>query len=299
MNVTANHTIHAAFAINSYQIGATAGAGGTITPSGTVAAVYGSDMEFAIAPNAGYRLADLLVDNLHVDSTTSYTFNNVTANHTIAASFALLNHLPSAFTLAEPADGDSIQLYTNPKPVTFKWHPSSDADVADTLEYTLSFPGTSIEDTTVRDTTVTLDIMEALTPNTVYHWTVRVTDGHATVAATDTFTFRTSTIVLAVKEKKGRIPTEYALYQNYPNPFNPSTTIEFDLPQESKVTLAVYNLLGQEVERVYSGEEMQMGVQTVVFNEDGLTTGVYFYRIVAEGVNGKTFTSVRRMLLVK
>ena len=88
-NVTADHTIAASFAINTYTITATAGAGGSISPAGAVSVNYGANATFAITPNSGYHIADVLVDGASVGAVGTYTFTNVTANHTIAASFAI------------------------------------------------------------------------------------------------------------------------------------------------------------------------------------------------------------------
>ena len=88
-NVTADHTIAASFAIDTFTITATAGANGTITPAGAVTVNYGADQTFTITPDAGYHVADVLVDGVSVGAVTSYTFTNVTADHTIAASFAI------------------------------------------------------------------------------------------------------------------------------------------------------------------------------------------------------------------
>jgi hypothetical protein len=94
------------------------------------------------------------------------------------------------------------------------------------------------------------------------------------------------------------------LYQNYPNPFNPSTTIQFDIAGDAFVTLKVYNVLGQEVTTLFDHEAMSEGTQEIQFNANGLATGVYFYRIVAEqidegGVTLGTFQTVKKMMLVK
>lgn len=94
------------------------------------------------------------------------------------------------------------------------------------------------------------------------------------------------------------VPREFALEQNYPNPFNPSTKINFSLAADSKVTLKVYDLLGQEVVTLVNGE-LAAGEQEVTFNAAGLNSGVYFYRINAEGANSKNFTSVKKMILTK
>ena len=97
-NVTANHTIAASFTVDIYTITATAGTGGSIAPSGAVTVGFGGSQAFAITPSTGYHVADVLVDGVSAGAVTSYTFNNVTANHTIAASFAT-----DVFTIAASA----------------------------------------------------------------------------------------------------------------------------------------------------------------------------------------------------
>jgi len=94
------------------------------------------------------------------------------------------------------------------------------------------------------------------------------------------------------------VPTEFALSQNYPNPFNPTTMIKFGIPVDSKVTLKVFDMLGQEVKEVFSGE-IKTGWHEIEFNATGLATGMYIYRIEAKGVNGQDFFSTKKMLLIK
>jgi hypothetical protein len=86
-NVTANHTISASFAARTYTITSSAGAGGTISPSGTVQVTSGSSQTFTITPNSGYSVSGVTVDGASAGAVTTYTFSNVTANHTIAAAF--------------------------------------------------------------------------------------------------------------------------------------------------------------------------------------------------------------------
>ncbi len=88
-SVTANHTIAASFAIDQNTITATAGPNGSITPSGSVSVDYGADQTFIISPNPHYHIVDVVVDGSSVGPVTSHTFSSVTANHTIAASFAI------------------------------------------------------------------------------------------------------------------------------------------------------------------------------------------------------------------
>jgi hypothetical protein len=91
-NVTANHTISASFVavVVNYTITASAGANGSISPSGAVIVVSGANQSFSITPNAGYNIADVLVDGGSVGTGGTYTFTNVTANHTISASFVII-----------------------------------------------------------------------------------------------------------------------------------------------------------------------------------------------------------------
>ncbi|MBK7368473.1 MAG: hypothetical protein IPJ04_11325, partial [Candidatus Eisenbacteria bacterium] len=88
-NVVENHSIVANFAIDTYTITASAGANGSITPSGAVTVNHGDDQSFTITPAANYHVANLVIDGTTIGAATSYTFTNVTANHTIAASFAI------------------------------------------------------------------------------------------------------------------------------------------------------------------------------------------------------------------
>jgi hypothetical protein len=85
----------------------------------------------------------------------------------------------------------------------------------------------------------------------------------------------------------------YHLSQNYPNPFNPTTTIEFSLPIASNVKLVIYNVLGKEIETLVSGW-FQEGEHKVEFNAKNLPSGVYFYRLQAEG-----FEEMKKMVLIK
>jgi hypothetical protein len=76
--------------VETYEISASAGAGGSINPVGTVSVSYGSDQAFTITPDAGYQVADVLVDGTSVGAVTSYTFTGVKADHAIVASFAVI-----------------------------------------------------------------------------------------------------------------------------------------------------------------------------------------------------------------
>ena len=81
--------------------------------------------------------------------------------------------------------------------------------------------------------------------------------------------------------------------QNYPNPFNPNTKIRFSIPQANRVTLKVYDMLGQEVATLVDNFK-KAGTFEVDFDASNLPTGTYFYSISAGN-----FHSVQKMLLIK
>jgi len=93
-------------------------------------------------------------------------------------------------------------------------------------------------------------------------------------------------------------PKYFALEQNYPNPFNPTTVIEFSLATDSKVSLKIFNALGQEVRTIVNGN-MVGGFHKLSFDASGINSGVYFYKIDATGIDGTDFVDVRKMTLTK
>jgi photosystem II stability/assembly factor-like uncharacterized protein len=93
--------------------------------------------------------------------------------------------------------------------------------------------------------------------------------------------------------RDGELPTRMELEQNYPNPFNPSTTIRYELPHASRVSLKVYNTLGQEVATLVN-ETKPAGVFTVQFDAGRLASGVYFYRLQAE-----TFVETKKLVVLR
>jgi hypothetical protein len=130
-----------------------------------------------------------------------------------------------------------------------------------------------------------------------YYWRVYPVGGARIAAGFNSFV-SVKVPTDAGDDGRPELPTKFALHPNYPNPFNPSTTIAYDLPVASQVTLQVYNLLGQQVATLVNGLE-SAGAKSVVWDgrdESGnpVTTGVYFYQLTAG-----SFKAGGKMLMLK
>jgi hypothetical protein len=93
-------------------------------------------------------------------------------------------------------------------------------------------------------------------------------------------------------------PKNYSLSQNHPNPFNPSTNIEFALPVEAKVSIKIFNTIGQEIAEIVN-ENFISGSNRVTFDARNLSSGIYYYTINAKGVDGSNFITSKKMILMK
>ena len=141
-------------------------------------------------------------------------------------------------------------------------------------------------------------------------WTLKGTfpenSEHINPSAGDVFTIRTfkpfadqdvylfdATPLTGVENVRGVLPQKFALQQNFPNPFNPQTTIRFTIAQSGPVKLTVFNVLGQKVKTLIDAP-MQAGAHQVTFDGRNLASGIYWYRLQA---NGRV--KVRKMVLLK
>jgi hypothetical protein len=105
--------------------------------------------------------------------------------------------------------------------------------------------------------------------------------------------YKTDGVWIAQATGLPEIPRTFSLSQNYPNPFNPSSIIRYGLPYDAWVTLEVFNILGQRVSVLVNGQQ-KPGNYKVVFENPGLGSGVYFYRLSAAG-----FSETRKMTIVR
>src|SRR5690606_24085032 len=151
-----------------------------------------------------------------------------------------------------------------------------------------------IEDAATVYTTFTMEI----NPNNVIPDSIMIqfqmlsengTDpGSGSYALIDQLSFGQSTDVKQI----GQFPMEFSLKQNYPNPFNPSTTIEYSIPEASFVQLKVFDILGKEIEILYSGQQ-NAGTYRVDFAGDHLSSGLYITMLQTASYSG----SIKMFLL--
>lgn len=124
-----------------------------------------------------------------------------------------------------------------------------------------------------------------LTPG-VYSYRLKQVDFNGTVEYSNTV------------EVEITAPAVFELGQNYPNPFNPTTSINFSLAVDSKVNLKVFNILGQEITTLIS-KNMSAGSHKINFDASTLNSGVYLYKLEAQGIDGSNFSSIKKMVLTK
>ena len=97
-------------------------------------------------------------------------------------------------------------------------------------------------------------------------------------------------------QNEEQFPKEIDISQNYPNPFNPDTKIRFTLPEQGRITLKIYDVLGKEVKTLIAGVNYEKGSHEVVLDASGLSSGMYFYRIFSSNSDAPI---AKKMLLMK
>jgi len=208
--------------------------------------------------------------------------HDINANNLTFVEFVLLA-IPQTPLLIYPINNQ--QVY--PDTVTLQWHTSSPNITSYTVNVSKDSLFTNMIDTTIADTTFTLVDLEL---DQKYYWRVRAKNilGWSNYSNSESFTATTTGIKEEIKNK-----INFLLNQNYPNPFNPSTIISYSIPQNSFVTLKVYDVLGNEVSTLVN-ETKSAGRYDVRFDASGLSNGVYFYTIKADN-----FNSTKKMIFMK
>jgi len=176
--------------------------------------------------------------------------------------------------------------------VALSWAPVT----SEKIKYYSVYRKTTTTDFEVIGYSPNVEYIDATTlPSESYTYTVTATDFGLNESVRSE---PVSVNAIVAIDSQEEIPTKFALKPNYPNPFNPETTIEFALPKTSKVTLTIYNLMGQMVQELVQSE-YPAGYQRVVWNGqdsrgNAVGSGVYIYTLKAGN-----FSQTRKMILMR
>ncbi|MGM0506948.1 MAG: LamG-like jellyroll fold domain-containing protein, partial [Bacteroidota bacterium] len=199
-----------------------------------------------------------------------------------------VNDPPTDFSLLQPADQDTIPI----NQLQFAWEASVDAE-EDPIEYTLFLErddGQQLQVEALSDTLFAFEeYPELLVPDREFTWWVEASDAIEQTESRERWHF------VAGDE----VPLIYKLRQNYPNPWRSETTIEYWVPVQSRVVIEVYDILGRRVETVVDEESVEPGIYRRLYSNGRLASGVYFYRMVAQGANGSRYLKTQKMTYIR
>lgn len=257
------------------------------TAVGTKSWTFDSDdlvnTSFALVGGATYYWQVIAYDASLNPSSWSY----VASFNTAAGSLAIVPFTVSPIN--EQPIGSTSALLSWDLPMESFTHLTYDVEYSKTKEF-----NNTIKISNVNETSVKVDGLDA---NSKYYWRVSSKNYEGNVSNLSNIgSFKTSTATDVNSDNI--LPEQFSLEQNYPNPFNPTTTISYSLPQNSFVTLKIYDMLGREVKTLVN-QNVNAGNIRVDWNGDDnygnkVASGAYVYRITAGN-----FVSTKKMLLLK
>lgn len=203
-----------------------------------------------------------------------------------------INDPPGPFALTTVPDMEVLSFSGSDAELTLQWEQSVDPD-RDTVQYVIEVDTTeAFRHRTFMFLAESADSIHIRLPHSssVYYWRVIATDGKLSTAARPAYGRITITSITPQVERPQRtvvveapVPTPAATVTDDPNPFPPSSGIAYTIRHAGYVRLAVYNLLGQEIVKVFEGNQ-QEGEYDVPFSRLNLPSGVYVYRLQAPGM---------------
>ncbi|MCF7741417.1 MAG: T9SS type A sorting domain-containing protein [Candidatus Marinimicrobia bacterium] len=247
---------------------------------------------FGSAPATGDSIYQVMVKTL-ADSTEES--DNI-------AEFRLVTTSNDGVWYSQPVEGYSVDNIKPSVPqnlmasagdegVNLSWNPSPDPD----FEYYAIYKSKTSPDfdpsgqePAYKTSETELVDSDLISGDTYYYRVTAFDDAGNESEYSESVSFNTTSL-----KNENALPDDFALHQNYPNPFNPVTTIEFDLPVQSFVTITVYNLQGKTVTQLVK-ENKEAGFHTVRWNASDVASGTYFYQIKT-----KEYTSLKKMILIK
>jgi len=194
--------------------------------------------------------------------------------------------LPVPPVLSTPLNGATGQSLT-PKLV---WLKLNGASIYRVQISTGNLFTTITDSSTVTDSFYTIPSGK-LANDVVYYW--RVFGINSCNISTASLVWNFKTDLVGIIHNSEIIPKEFNLYNNFPNPFNPVTSIPFDIPVKSFVTLKIWDLLGKEIMTLVNSD-LSPGKYEFILNASGLSSGMYIYKLKANN-----YTSIKKMVLIK
>ena len=277
------------------------GAEWKVEPSALVTATISGSI-LTLVPDANWHGEA----NYTVSASDGYSASSTNFNLTVTP----VQDAPTAFDWVSEASATiNISESNLTEEYELKWSESKDVD-GETIDYLLYaqigvYPAEEIYDITSTSVQITYEeflenVFELfpMLPGATVKFSVVATDGIDIVKVTgdDRVLFVNRYDYLSIAAEG--IPLEFALHENYPNPFNPTTTLRFDLPEVSDITLIIYNMLGQKV-KTFNMQSTPAGYHSVTWNATNdlgaqVGAGVYLYRLQT-----KNFVKTRKMVLLK
>lgn len=263
VHVTAN------FIPETFILTATAGQGGIINPVGMVSANWDSDLTFTITPDTGYQVADVLVDGTSVGTPEKYTFSNITADHTIHASFEPVNGQPPGNLFLQGITIENLMSVCFEAQNTIEVAGNHIADffvVENGGEAWLiagesirMLPGTKVENGGYLNAFISADGVFCPVKSIAYN------DDVEHQAAENIFPGKPGT--------QKQLP----LFKIYPNPASNNVTIQpIDLLGNDEVQMEIFSIMGELVKKT-----LLSGANEYVIDISGWQKGMYLVRLVA------------------
>jgi hypothetical protein len=221
----------------------------------------------------------------------NYTYRVYVFNSTSYSNYSNTVNITSLFAEILTPSNLSIELHPVYGVPVLTWIDESNNEDGFIIERKIAGGEYEIIDSTLADSNNYVDA--SVEDNTIYLYRIMAFNDNTTSGYSNVVDVSVLTGINSLE-----MPTEFSLTQNYPNPFNPSTKINFDLPEAAKVSLTVYNMLGQQIMKVFN-EDFSAGRYNYDFDGSNLTSGIYIYSLTASGVSGNNFTQSRKMILVK
>jgi len=215
---------------------------------------------------------------------------------TILITVAPVNDPPEPFYLLTPEDEYWTDYDPDSSELFFSWTQAKDID-SDSIVYKIKIFTNIYGSNTyiITDTSVFIDYtkVNCIESNIAIFWKVTAFDlMDSTIAENSPYGF-----TILSPEFTGShedfIPDEYCLLPNYPNPFNPTTTFKYGLPEESNVTITIYDINGRQIQTLVQ-KTQPAGYYSVQWNASNVGSGVFFYQIITGD-----FQQVRKCILIK